>query len=102
MKAVRFDSYGGIDVLRVADVPVPELAQGEVLVKVKAASINPGEAKIREGLLHAGWPAAFPSGEGSDSAGIVTKMGIRAEGSRPGTRSSASRTSAPATPSMSS
>ena len=38
MKAVRFDKYGGIEVLRVADVPVPEPAQGEVLVKVKAAS----------------------------------------------------------------
>ena len=80
MKAVRFDSYGGIDVLRVADVPVPEPAQGEVLVKVKAASINPGEAKVREGLFHARWPATFPSGQGSDLAGIVTKMGIGAEG----------------------
>jgi NADPH:quinone reductase-like Zn-dependent oxidoreductase len=76
MKAVRFDNYGGIDVLRVADVPIPEPAQGEVLVKVKAASINPGEAKIREGLMHARWPATFPSGEGSDLAGIVTKLGI--------------------------
>jgi NADPH:quinone reductase-like Zn-dependent oxidoreductase len=80
MKAVRFDNYGGIDVLRVADVPVPEPAQGEVLVKVKAASINPGEAKIREGLLHARWPATFPSGEGSDLAGIVTKIGIGVDG----------------------
>ena len=45
MKAVRFDSYSGIDVLRVIDVPVPEPAQGEVLVKVKAGSINPGETQ---------------------------------------------------------
>lgn len=80
MKAVRFDNYGGIDVLRVADVPVPEPSKGKVLVKVKAASINPGEAKIREGLLHALWPATFPSGEGSDLAGIVTKIGIGVEG----------------------
>jgi NADPH:quinone reductase-like Zn-dependent oxidoreductase len=80
MKAVRFDNYGGIDVLRVADVPVPEPPQGEVQVKVKAASINPGEAKIREGLLHARWPATFPSGEGSDLAGIVTKIGIGVQG----------------------
>jgi NADPH:quinone reductase-like Zn-dependent oxidoreductase len=75
MKAVRFDKYGGIDVLRVADVPIPEPGQGEVLVKVKAASINPGEAKIRDGTLHARYPATFPSGEGSDLAGIVTKVG---------------------------
>jgi NADPH:quinone reductase-like Zn-dependent oxidoreductase len=75
MKAVRFERYGGIEVLQVVDVPVPEPSQGEALVKVKAASINPGEAKIREGLLHAMWPATFPSGEGSDLAGVVTKIG---------------------------
>src|ERR1700691_4626688 len=75
MKAVRFDSYGGIEVLQVSDVPVPEPSHGEVLVKVRAASITPGEAKIREGLLDAIWPATFPSGEGSDFAGIVTKAG---------------------------
>jgi NADPH:quinone reductase-like Zn-dependent oxidoreductase len=75
MKAVRFDKYGGIEVLQVTDVPIPEPSRSEALVKVKAASINPGEAKIREGLLHAMWPATFPSGEGSDLAGIVTKIG---------------------------
>lgn len=75
MKAVRFDKYGGIDVLYVAEVPTPEPAAGEILVKVKAAGINPGEAKIREGLFHSTWPATFPSGEGSDFAGVVTKLG---------------------------
>src|SRR6202044_2054341 len=75
MKAVRFDRYGGIEVLQVVEVPTPEPSRGEVLVTVKAASINPGETKIREGLLHAMWPATFPSGEGSDLAGIVTKLG---------------------------
>jgi NADPH:quinone reductase-like Zn-dependent oxidoreductase len=76
VKAVRFDKYGGIEVLQIADVPTPEPSRGEALVKVKAASINPGEAKIREGLMHAMWPATFPSGEGSDLAGIVTKLGL--------------------------
>jgi NADPH:quinone reductase-like Zn-dependent oxidoreductase len=80
MKAVRFDKYGGIDVLQVAEVPIPEPGRGEVLVKVKAASINPGEAKIRDGTLHARWPATFPSGEGSDFAGIVTKIGAGVDG----------------------
>jgi NADPH:quinone reductase-like Zn-dependent oxidoreductase len=75
MKAVRFDRYGGIEVLQVTEVPMPEPSHGEALVRVKAASINPGEAKIREGLMHAMWPATFPSGEGSDLAGIVTKLG---------------------------
>ncbi|MGA9883648.1 MAG: NADP-dependent oxidoreductase [Candidatus Acidiferrales bacterium] len=75
MKAVRFDKYGGIDVLYVADVPTPEPAAGEVLVRVKAAAINPGESKIREGMFKVMWPATFPSGEGSDFAGIVTSVG---------------------------
>ncbi len=75
MKAVRFDEYGGIDVLKVVDVPRPVPGPGQVLVQVKAAGINLGEAKIRAGLLHARWPATFPSGEGSDLAGIVAGTG---------------------------
>jgi NADPH:quinone reductase-like Zn-dependent oxidoreductase len=75
MKAVRFDQYGGIDVLKVVDVPPPVPAAGEVLVQVKAAGINPGEAKIRDGLLDAMWPATFPSGQGSDLAGVVAETG---------------------------
>jgi NADPH:quinone reductase-like Zn-dependent oxidoreductase len=75
MKAVRFDEYGPVGVLGVREVPVPEPGPGQVLVKVKAAGINPGEAKIREGLLADRWPATFPSGQGSDFAGVVEKAG---------------------------
>jgi NADPH:quinone reductase-like Zn-dependent oxidoreductase len=75
MKAVRFSEYGGVDVLSVVDVPTPDPVPGQVLVQVKAAGINPGEAKIRAGMLHSRWPATFPSGEGSDLAGIVTALG---------------------------
>ena len=74
-KAVRFDEYGGVDVLKVIDVPRPVPEPGQVLVQVKATGINPGEAKIREGLMHARFPATFPSGEGSDLAGIVAATG---------------------------
>ena len=75
MKAVRFDEYGEVDVLKVVDVPKPAPGPGQVLVQVKAAGINPGEAKIRAGLLHARWPATFPSGQGSDLAGVVAETG---------------------------
>jgi NADPH:quinone reductase-like Zn-dependent oxidoreductase len=75
VKAVRFDAYGGIDVLKVVDVPRPVPGPGQVLVQVKAAAINPGEGKIRAGLLDALWPATFPSGQGSDLAGIVAETG---------------------------
>jgi NADPH:quinone reductase-like Zn-dependent oxidoreductase len=75
MKAVRFDRYGQVDVLNVEEVPRPVPGQGQVLVRVKAAGINPGEAKIRDGLLHSQFPATFPSGEGSDLAGVVDQIG---------------------------
>ena len=75
MKAVRFDNYGGVDVLEVREVEDPAAAPGRVVVAVKAAGINPGEISIREGRLHERWPSTFPSGEGSDLAGVVTEIG---------------------------
>jgi NADPH:quinone reductase-like Zn-dependent oxidoreductase len=75
MKAVRFDEYGPVAVLDVRDVPIPEAGPGQVLIRVKAAGINPGEAKIRDGALHEFWPATFPSGQGSDFAGVVEHLG---------------------------
>jgi len=74
-KAVQFDRYGEADVLEVRDVAKPVPAAGEVLVEVKAAAINPGEAMIRRGALHDRWPATFPSGQGSDMAGVVAEVG---------------------------
>jgi NADPH:quinone reductase-like Zn-dependent oxidoreductase len=74
-RAVRFDSYGGPEVLYVTDIERPEPGAGEVLVEVWAAGINPGEAGIRTGALHKQFPATFPSGEGSDIAGVVIEVG---------------------------
>jgi NADPH:quinone reductase-like Zn-dependent oxidoreductase len=74
-RAVRFDQYGDVDVLNVVDVERPTPGPDQVLVRVKAAGINPGEASIRKGLLHDLWPATFPSGEGSDLAGVVEEVG---------------------------
>lgn len=79
-QAVRFDQYGGIDVLRVTEVDRPAPGRGQVLVTVKAAGINPGEAKIRSGALAERWPTTFPSGQGSDLAGVVAEVGEDAEG----------------------
>jgi len=74
-RAVLFDRYGGRDVLTVADVPMPTPGADEVVVAVKAAGINPGESAIRSGALQDRFPATFPSGEGSDLAGIVVAVG---------------------------
>ncbi|MFF3491585.1 NADP-dependent oxidoreductase [Streptomyces sp. NPDC002795] len=75
MRAARFHEYGGIDVLRVEDVPRPVPAADQVLVEVRAAGIQPGEVSIRTGSLHERWPATFPSGQGSDLAGVVVDVG---------------------------
>jgi NADPH:quinone reductase-like Zn-dependent oxidoreductase len=74
-KAVRFSEYGGVDVLRVVDAPKPEPGPAQVLVQVKAAGINPSDAKIRNGLLRNRFPVTFPSGEGGDLAGTVIETG---------------------------
>ncbi len=74
-RAVKFDKYGGVDVLQVVEVDRPVPGKGQVLVKVMAAGINPGEGSIREGKFAQQWPTAFPSGEGSDFAGIVAEVG---------------------------
>jgi NADPH:quinone reductase-like Zn-dependent oxidoreductase len=73
-RAVQFDHYGEIDVLDVVEVPTPVPGPGQVLVAVKAAGINPGEGSIRKGLMHERFPATFPSGEGSDLAGVVAEV----------------------------
>jgi len=74
-KAVRFDQFGDIDVLDVRDVDRPAPKAGEVLVEVRAAGINPGEAAIRKGLMRDIFPTTFPSGQGSDLAGVVAETG---------------------------
>jgi len=74
-KAVRFDHYGNVDVLKVVEVEKPSPSPGRILVRVITAGINPGEIAIREGQLDKQFPATFPSGEGTDFAGIVAELG---------------------------
>jgi NADPH:quinone reductase-like Zn-dependent oxidoreductase len=73
--AVRYDHFGHTDVLYIAELPKPAPKKGEVLVRVKTAGINPGEAYIREGKLSKQFPSQFPSGQGSDFAGIIETVG---------------------------
>jgi NADPH:quinone reductase-like Zn-dependent oxidoreductase len=79
-KAVRFDEYGGVDVLQILDIEITDPAPGEVQVAVRAAGINPSEGAIRSGAVKAIFPAAFPSGEGSDLAGVVRAVGKGVDG----------------------
>jgi len=84
MRAVRYDRYGGVDVLEVREVEPPVPGPGEVLVAVRAAGANPGESKIREGVYAEMWPSTFPSGQGSDLAGVVEAAGPGVTGWAPG------------------
>ncbi|HTI33599.1 MAG TPA: NADP-dependent oxidoreductase [Miltoncostaea sp.] len=84
MRAVRYDRFGGIDVLEVREVDPPVPGPDEVLVTVRAAGINPGESKIREGAYAERWPSTFPSGQGSDLAGVIEELGPGVTGWAPG------------------
>jgi NADPH:quinone reductase-like Zn-dependent oxidoreductase len=79
-KAVQFEAYGGVEVLRVRDVARPRPGADQVLVAVRAAGINPSEAAIRTGRVRAIFPATFPSGQGSDLAGVVEEVGASVNG----------------------
>jgi NADPH:quinone reductase-like Zn-dependent oxidoreductase len=80
MKAVRFDDYGDIEVLEVRDVARPKPKTDQVLVAVRAAGINPSEGAIRTGRVREIFPATFPSGQGSDLAGVVEEVGSGVKG----------------------
>ncbi len=75
MKAVVIHSYGGRDVLISEDVPVPEIADDEVLIKVHAAGVNPVDWKVRAGYLKEMISYEFPLILGWDVSGTVEKSG---------------------------
>lgn len=73
MRAARYHEFGGSDVLTVEDVPEPEPGPGEALVEVRAAGVNPIDAKLREGIVS---PAPdLPHVAGVDLAGVVSAVG---------------------------
>ena len=75
MKAIAINEFGGRDTLHLMDLPVPEIKPGEILVKVKAAGVNPVDWKIREGYIKDLFPYEFPIILGWDAAGIVEQAG---------------------------
>jgi len=75
MRAMAIREFGGRDKLERMDLPVPEVAEGDVLVRVKAAGVNPVDWKIREGRLKDLFPHRFPLIPGWDAAGIVERIG---------------------------
>ncbi|MGI5335934.1 NADP-dependent oxidoreductase [Streptomyces sp. CA-181903] len=84
MKAVVMDSYGAPDVLRVTDLPDPRPAAGQVRVRVRAAGLNPIDAKIRRGEFDAVYDISFPRQLGNEFAGVVDRAGDGVDGFAPG------------------
>jgi NADPH:quinone reductase-like Zn-dependent oxidoreductase len=80
MKAIVVHQYGGPEVLKFEDYPDPVPGQGEVLVRVAAASVNPLDYKRRAGLTKDYYPIKFPGLIGVDVAGTVVKLGPEVEG----------------------
>jgi len=76
MKAIVIHNYGGPEVLSYEDVPIPEPGPDEVLIKIHAASVNPVDWKIREGLWKDRVKHTFPLILGWDAAGTVEETGI--------------------------
>ena len=78
MKAVIINEYGGREKLIYSeDIPKPEVKEGEVLVRIKAAAVNPVDYKIREGIRR-NLPYNFPIILGWDMAGIIEDRGFAA------------------------
>lgn len=84
MKAMTYTKYGNPDVLELTEQPLPKVGPGMVLVKVKAASVNPVDWKIMAGYLDSMMDLQFPAIPGWDVAGVVESVGIDAPEFRPG------------------
>ncbi|MGI9822403.1 NADP-dependent oxidoreductase [Agromyces sp. Marseille-Q5079] len=72
---VRFATFGGPEVLEIAEIPTPEPGEGEVLVEVYSAGLNPIESAIRRGEHPDRWQVEPPSNQGRDLAGLVIATG---------------------------
>ena len=84
MKAIRIQSYGGADQMKLEDIPVPACEPGGLLVRVVAAGVNPVDWKIRNGDMAKNLPKKFPLTLGQDAAGIVIEAGSEVSGFKAG------------------
>ncbi|MFF7847357.1 NADP-dependent oxidoreductase [Streptomyces sp. NPDC007910] len=76
MRAMAYETYGGTEVLRETRLPLPKVAPGEVLVKVRCASVNPVDWKIMAGGLDGLMDVVHPVVPGWDVSGTVERVGI--------------------------
>ena len=84
MKALMFNQAGPPEVLKIVEIPEPSLKPNEILVKIKAASINHVDIWVRKGI--AAYPVKLPHVTGADGAGVVENIGSEVEGIEKGDR----------------
>ena len=75
MRALNYERYGGIDALQIGEISVPEVADDEVLIRVHAASLNPFDWKLRNGMLRDFFEIEFPITPGRDGCGEIISLG---------------------------
>ncbi|HSV45230.1 MAG TPA: NADP-dependent oxidoreductase, partial [Ramlibacter sp.] len=83
MKAVRFHAYGDASQLRYEEAPLPEIGEGELLIQVHAAGVNPADAQFRRGDYQAFAPRPLPFIAGWDLSGTVAQVGAAVAGFQP-------------------
>ncbi len=84
MKRIQYLKYGSPDELQLADVDQPKPGRGQILVHVRAASVNPMDWKIRRGEMKMMTGSRFPRGLGHDFAGVVEAVGSDVDQFKPG------------------
>jgi len=83
-RQVRYEQYGGVEVLQLVDVEKPVPGEGELLIAVKAAGTNPYDVKLRKGMMEGRFPFSFPAAQGNDVAGVVESVGPGVSAFKPG------------------
>lgn len=85
MKAIQYNAFGNSDVIVVAEIPKPEIkGENEVLIQVRAASVNPLDMKLRSGSMQQSRPINLPFTPGADVAGVVVATGEKVTQFKPG------------------
>jgi NADPH:quinone reductase-like Zn-dependent oxidoreductase len=84
MKTVRIHEYGNADVLHIEEMPVPQIASDELLIKIHAASVNPVDWMVREGYMKDMHLHKLPLTLGQDFSGTVEKVGSSVKGFKVG------------------
>ena len=84
MKAIQISDYGGPEVLQLAEAPRPQPGPGQVLIRLRAAGVNPADWKFREGLVKEFVPLKMPWMPGLDGSGLVEAVGSGVTAFQPG------------------